>query len=31
MLHRERIAFLSKAIINIRQFESINEVDLKSL
>ena len=27
MLHRERIAFLLKAIMNIRQFESVNEAD----
>ena len=27
MLHRERTALSSKAIMNIQQFESVNEVD----
>ena len=31
MLHRERTAFLSKAIMNTRQFESVNETDLENL
>ena len=31
MLYRERTAFLSKAIMSIRQFESVNEADLKDL
>ena len=29
MLHRERTAFSSKAIMSIQQFESVNEIDSK--